>query len=410
MSAAGSFQKKILIISPVPTHPDSAGNRKGVLNIVNFFKCRGDDVSFLFLEMESFSFDEMNQYFHNKLFVIDRNDIFNPEKGMISFFKKLKHKIKSFLRYIIGNISLNDLKFNSHVDYLIGKKIINQVTKICNQNWDIVVCEYVWLSKLLDYFPKNVLKIIDTHDCFSNRYKKYLEMKIVPQWVSLFNDEEIIGLKRADIVIALNKKDEAYFKSKLNKEVIRFQYLPEINTISNKEFDFTLLYFASSNVNNINSINWFLNDIFPELQKKIKTLKLYIGGTISNEIISSTPGVFIKGEFEDPIDFYKLGDIVINPEISGSGFKIKSAEALAYGFPLISSNAGALGLSDLKIDIECPILIAETQEDYLKHILYLSAPDNFEKISTKGISFIDMARKQSSNCFSNSISKFLSGD
>ena len=402
--------KKILIISPVPTHPDFAGNRKGVLNVVNFFKKNGADVSFFYLEMEDYSFKEMNNYFSQNLFVIKKKEVYNNQFDLKKDLISQSRKILNYIKSLFGFISFNEFRYNSNVDFLINKKIIKKIKEIAEQKWDVVVCEYVWLSKLLTMFPNSVLKILDTHDRFSNRFQRYLEMKSNPQWVSLFESEELRGLKRADIIISLNKTDELYFKKNTNKQIARFHYLPELNPIPSKIFSYTLLYFASSNLNNLQSINYFIDNIFPELQKKFKNVKLLIGGTITNSINVNSSNIFVKGGFEDPIDFYQLGDIVINPEISGTGFKIKSFEALSFGLPLISNVAGALGIIDDLDDCQCPILLAESINDYIMHIFTLSDSIKYNQIVSDGMSFVEKLKKNSFNSLLTSINKFIPVD
>ncbi|MEO8772564.1 MAG: glycosyltransferase, partial [Ferruginibacter sp.] len=41
-----------------------------------------------------------------------------------------------------------------------------------------------------------------------------------------------------------------------------------------------------------------------------------------------------------------LGDVVINPENGGTGYKLKTLEALAYGMPLVATTAGAIGVAE----------------------------------------------------------------
>lgn len=46
-----------------------------------------------------------------------------------------------------------------------------QIALLCSRhNIDTVICSYIFQSKLLEYVPAYVLKIIDTHDMFTDRY------------------------------------------------------------------------------------------------------------------------------------------------------------------------------------------------------------------------------------------------
>ena len=50
-----SKSKKILVISPTPTHPQNAGNRIRIYNLVSNLKELGHDVHFLYEGRESIS-------------------------------------------------------------------------------------------------------------------------------------------------------------------------------------------------------------------------------------------------------------------------------------------------------------------------------------------------------------------
>lgn len=43
------------------------------------------------------------------------------------------------------------------------------------EKFDTVIAEYVFLTKALENFSDRVLKIVDTHDIFTNRHKVYLK-------------------------------------------------------------------------------------------------------------------------------------------------------------------------------------------------------------------------------------------
>jgi glycosyltransferase involved in cell wall biosynthesis len=66
---------------------------------------------------------------------------------------------------------------------------------------------------------------------------------------------------------------------------------------------------------------------------------------------------------DDVIDAYLRMDVVVNPMIGGTGLKIKTVEGLAYGRPVLSTKAGASGLS-----IEHPDLLHEDIDSLVERI------------------------------------------
>jgi glycosyltransferase involved in cell wall biosynthesis len=54
------------------------------------------------------------------------------------------------------------------------------------------------------------------------------------------------------------------------------------------------------------------------------------------------------GGFETEDEVYRLGNVIINPMQTGTGLKIKTLEALAYGKTVLSTHAGACGLNEFE--------------------------------------------------------------
>ena len=384
------INKKVLIISPTPTHPTNAGNRVGVLNVVNYFKRQGCKVFFCYIDLENYSHHDMVSYFEGDFEIIE-NKILN-DRSIFNLCHKLSvrfTRFKYWLKYKTYFISENEWRYNSTIDNVVSRSLIKSVRKLSIKSWDIVVCEYVWISKLLTLFPEKTLKIIDTHDKFTNRYEVYSKMDIKPDWVSLYSKEELKGLNRSDLILTLNDEDTTYFKNRMNKRICKFHYVPQINLVRQKKFSYTLLYFASNNVNNFTSISKFIVEIFPSIKKEINQIKLLIGGSICEKLKVDDESIVLIGKIEDPIDFYCLGDISINPEISGTGFKIKVMEAMSYGIPVISTLIGKLGLeSDIEKNLLNPTLVAQNAEDYINQIEKLADDNYYSNVVRTGADFI----------------------
>src|SRR5580693_881392 len=165
---------KILIISPTPTHPTSAGNRRGILSLANNLRQHGFDLSLLLLEYESGDRAAMEKWWGKKIFYFDRNDLF----GKKNFAKRLQHKIlrsywkfKKKVNQFAGNYSIENAKNNSFIDEHYPAGLISYTKKIQKENqFDAVIVTYVFLSKSFLAFSRKIPKVLDTHDVFSDRY------------------------------------------------------------------------------------------------------------------------------------------------------------------------------------------------------------------------------------------------
>lgn len=367
---------KALILTPTPTHPDNAGNRKGVLQLCTTFRELGYELHCVYFPFETYDHAAMENYFEGKLYVPDKNQIYSNKPRAAYYKKRIKEKIirkgsKFFLKK--NETDPESLRYNSFIDEHIPVYLLNWFKININPGeFDLVLCEYVWMSKFLEYFPSSTFKIIDAHDVFSDRYKIFKKLSVKPGWVSLFPSEEAKGLKRANLLIAVNDEERKYFKNISGVECVQFGYSPALNPLPVHEFNYRLLYFASSNDLNRMSLNWFVNEIFPRIIQEQPNVKLLIGGRICSVFQSADPHIEIKGEFHNPADFYKLGDVVINPESTGTGLKIKAIETFAYGLPLVATTAGAMGADKPFMN---HVAIANTAEEFTTAIVDLFQSD-----------------------------------
>lgn len=339
--------KAVLVISPTPTHAGTAGNRLHIKSLIDFFKEQDCKVDFLYLQYEDFDKEAMNSFLENRLEVLPREMLFLNKKTLTYLFRKMSTVAKKLYRQLqfkSGKISSEQLQYNAEVDSFFphfASGIIRQ--RAASKKYDMVVCEYAAMSKSLDFFGSDVFKILDTHDVFTNRFNVYLDNNLKPEWVSLYQSEEKKALLRADLVLAVLEQDKDFFKTLGVKKVEIFNALPAMVKRPRKNFEHKLLYIASGNDINLATIEYFVKEIFPFVVKDFPAVQLLIGGGICDKYQTTHPNVLLCGKFKDLQDFYSLGDIVINPETSGTGYKVKALEALAHGMALVTTPAGAMG-------------------------------------------------------------------
>ena len=333
--------KRILIISPTPTHPTNAGNRRHIYSIVNHLKSLNCSVYFFYVNRESFDLSLMSDFFNNELIVF--NETFER-----SFLQKVKRKIEllTFGLFDFSTIRKERRKFNQPLDIDFPFEIIPEIlTIIKNKSIDTVIVEYVILSKILTYLPKKIKKIIDTHDRFTDRFEIYLNQGLTPSWTSLNKKDEIRGLNRANSIICLNSEELNFYKENGFKGSSCLYYdLSLKKDLSQKGKDLNLLYLASANDINKLSINAFLDNHFTSLVEQFPKLQLFVAGEISKHIKLKHKNIKLLGYVDDLENYYSEGGVVINPEIKGTGQKIKSIEALRYNKILVSTTS--IGIRD----------------------------------------------------------------
>jgi glycosyltransferase involved in cell wall biosynthesis len=117
---------------------------------------------------------------------------------------------------------------------------------------------------------------------------------------------------------------------------------------------------------NIDSVKWFMEDIFPKIKKQFPHATFTIIGrnptSVVRELADRDPAVRVTGTVDDVRPFLKQAELMVVPLRAGGGTRIKIFEAMATGIPVVSTKVGAEGLP-VKHDKE--ILLADTPDEFV---------------------------------------------
>ena len=181
-----------------------------------------------------------------------------------------------------------------------------------------------------------------THDCFS--YKNLaLDLQC---YRSTTPNEEAKALQNIKHIFAIQDEEAIFFKKLSPKSLIytiysKYQFYKQPIKLNSN-----ILFFSGPNDFNLNGIHWFITEILPLIKKRNPSIRLIIGGGISNKICHkyNDSNIEFKGYIENSADFYELGNIVINPVYQGTGLKIKTFEALSFGKVVLAHPHSAEGI------------------------------------------------------------------
>jgi glycosyltransferase involved in cell wall biosynthesis len=212
-------------------------------------------------------------------------------------------------------------------------------------NYDAIWIEYYLQSKLFDYFDDNTLKVIHTHDVFSNRQRIFQRDGKIPEFYYLTPHGERKALSRADVVIAVQDGEREVFKKLL--EGTGTKCITVGNLIEKHDNKFicnnTYGFLGSINDANITAVNTYIKEILPMVKERIPNSKFVIAGGVCTKVPDGDD--YIKLGYIDSLnDFYDQVSFVVTPMLAGTGLNIKNIEALSYGKPIITTGLGAKGL------------------------------------------------------------------
>ncbi|MBB5421874.1 hypothetical protein HDG40_000015 [Paraburkholderia sp. JPY158] len=218
---------------------------------------------------------------------------------------------------------------------------------ICSQReFDVVYCEYVFMSKALTYFPDDCLKVLSCHDRMSGRAEMLTRNGIAPDFFYTTPEEEAKALNRADLILAIQEDERLYFESLCRKPVLEVNYPLEPRDIvqTTPEKRLRLGYLASNNSLNRKSLEVFVT----ELRRRAHLLP-HVSLVLSGSICDRAPMVkelntVLLGRVDRESEFYAQVDLVINPMIDGTGLKIKTVSAIQHRMPFLSTVSGSAGI------------------------------------------------------------------
>lgn len=367
------MKKRILLISPVPSHPQTAGNRARIYSLALAIKQLGHELFFAHVEREAGDKSSMEKCWGTDSFI----SIPYTRPNRLSF--RIRRKLKSLID--------KDSKYTSFIDAWYDDSINESLKNLYRRShFDIVFVEYAFFSKALNCFPKHVVKIVDTHDVFTNRHKIYQQGSTKYNWFSTTAAQERKGLKRADIIVAIQEREQDFFSRLTNKKTVTIGHTVkikkyEITTLSNAN----ILFIGSANQSNIDAINFFIEDMFPGIKSVIPNATLLVAGPVCRVLTDSAEGIVKLGEMADLDPAYDEADIVINPIRVGTGLKIKNIEALGYSKPLVTTSVGAEGM---ETGIGSAFLVADDASSFSDKVInILREPTLFHGLSERGYDF-----------------------
>ncbi len=310
---------RVLIASPVPSHPQDQGNSARIHAFGRILQSAGIIVHFLYHTTEGLT----------------------PEQraAMAACWDHF-HAVPCAPRAIApgadGAYALDDW----------WDPAIATAARELHGHWrfSAVIANYVWLSAVLEAFGDDVVKVLDTHDVFGGRADRFRAAGLGPAWFSTTPAEEARGLARADIVLAIQDEEAEHFRRLGHRDVRIVGHLPPAAKRRPRPVaasGITAGYLASGNPINVNS--------FERLRGRLGRagppgMTLMVAGAICTKLPVHPEPFAAIGGVDDVAAFYDAVDLVINPMTFGTGLKIKSVEAVFQGLPLMATAAAMTGL------------------------------------------------------------------
>lgn len=340
--------RRILMISPTPSHPQDVGNRARIYSLLNSLRQLGHAVSFLHVNGPQKGDDRaMGRCWGEDFYSFSYT---RPDRRRAIWQRRLRSLVQPDQRYLCDV----DEFYDSNLDGFLRKIGADRA-------FDTVIVEYIFQSKALEAFDGNVLKLVDTHDVFTDRHLMYLQCRERPQWLSTTAADEAKALNRADVVIAIQENERRYFANLVSKPVVTVGHVvPVYEPDRAPVVAGQLLFVASDSLANRQALTFILDDVLPRVRQKVPNVRLALAGKLCEQV-QDAPGLVKLGVLSDLRPAYAAADAVVIPLQIGTGLKIKTIEGLGHAKPVVTTPLGAEGLED---GAGSAFLVAESTDDF----------------------------------------------
>lgn len=245
-------------------------------------------------------------------------------------------------------------------------------------SYDVIVMDFAKLDYVLTRIRGKFLVVKEHNvefDYSLNDYKKNGGLnKLIVYHFSKKQESKI--LKQANVIMALTENDKTRLGELYGQDILfKIKKNPvcvaEHNYELHKKHEHIQILITGSlwYGDNVDGAIWFIEKVFSEIKDP---KKLVIAGARPNDkiksICSSNDEIELVDSPNEIEPFFNECDIVVAPVFSGAGMKVKIAEAISYGRPVIGTEHALVGYD---YDDGKDLFLAKNEHDFIKYIKLL---------------------------------------
>ena len=325
-----------------------------------------------------------------KVDIVSRNPRFSKNIKLNYLKKKKMYYAPSITKALSKNRILKAIQWRVRevTSFKKDAKFIVDLYK--KHNYDCVWISYAsqsyFIIKHIKKIDKNIKIVADTDSVFFEfiereiPFSNFLRKIIIFIYSKIYKKIETKMINVADITTAVSEIDKKTFLKITNKKKIYiFRNSVEFKNIKkkiNKNKTFNILisgtYGSKNSPMNI-STRWFVEKIYPIINRHIKLLKIYLVGMNSDIFFKrmniDKKNIIATGRVKDITKYFEIANLSAVPLLYESGTRFKILEAAIYKIPVVSTSLGAEGLYIKKND---SIIIEDDAKKFANQIIKLS--------------------------------------
>jgi sugar transferase (PEP-CTERM/EpsH1 system associated) len=282
------------------------------------------------------------------------------------------------------------------VGYFYSLSAGKQIRRLIGQyKPDHIFCQLIRVAEYVKDLP--IPKTIDYQDVFSKGIDR--RMVLAPFYMKPFLKIEYRRLQNYERMV-FDHFDNKIIISEPDRDLIPHPDRDKIVVVANgvdtdffspveREKKYDLVFTGNMGYPpNINSAEYLVKEILPRLIPHKPGLRILLAGANPNirVMILKSNHVEVSGWVSDMRECYASAKIFIAPMQIGTGLQNKLLEAMAMQIPCITSR---LAFQALNATPGEDLMVAETPEEYIRHILFLlNNPEKAKEIGIKGRVFV----------------------
>ncbi len=377
---------KTLILSHRVPFPPNSGYAIVVYNTIKGLLAQG-------LEISLFAINSSKHW-------VDVDDIYDPVYEKISFHSyQIDTEVNIWGAFfnIFSNQSYNVSRFYEPD----AEKLLQNLLR--EQEFDIIQFEGLYVVPYLDVVKENSqAKVL--YRAHNIEYKVWEKLSVVEKFrprklyleflykrLKTYETEQI---NRFDQVFAISEKDRQDFlligcQTKLDVFPVAVDF--EKYVIDEKKIVFPTIFYlgAMDWLPNKEGLEWFLDEIWPDIETISGDLRFYIAGkNMQKQFFEyDSDNLIVEGEVFDAVEFMNSKAIMVVPLLSGTGMRVKIIEGMAMQKCIIATAMAAEGIN---YKAGRDILIANTAEEFYRSILQcITQPDKWRQIGVNARKMIE---------------------
>lgn len=277
--------------------------------------------------------------------------------------------------WVEGNVRGIRRTFNEFTGHnyitIAGEKKLKE--KILKGKYNFIWLDSPQYGRIAEFIKKNTNSKVITFA--HNVESEYIKIYCKPSWKKPHFKVKITGIEKnekkaisfSDRFICISPRDCSEYEKKFSCKIDTVFSVTledkakeeELASMNAKSFMFVGSYFKP----NIDGTKWLAQNVAPYINASINIVGRNME-KVSNDDQNIFPSnLHIIGGVNDLGKYYKKSAAIVMPIFSGSGMKVKTAEAMMYGKPIIATDEALMGYDVDHID---GIYRCNTAEEFIR--------------------------------------------